>query len=237
MKTKGIALLSASALLAPAFATAATPAGNMAWTFLEAGYVPTIGTDDTDVDAGQITGSIGFLGMGHAQVEYTNGTVDGNDTTFDAGSSVDFDGYRLVVGAHNQLTENTQLIGDLTYFDYSYDGGEGSDTGDVDADGFGIGLGLRHNIGSRAEVSAEVWYLDGEIDADFGGKSDVNDTIFELRARYNWTQNLSTGITAFLGGSFFGNARAFSDDGLGSDNLLRADIRWAFGNSNFSDLK
>jgi hypothetical protein len=228
MKTKGIALLSAAALLAPALATAGE---NLPWTYIEAGYIPKIGFDSDDffgdetADAGQLTGSIGFLGMGHAQLEYTNGDAYGSD----------FDGYRLVVGAHNQLGENTQLIGNLTYFDYSYDGGEGSNLSfnDIDVDGFGIGVGLRHAIGSRMEVSGQVWYVDSEFEekGQFGDKGDFNNTIFELSGRYNWTKQLSTGVTAFLGGSFFGGGTIDNSD------FVRADIRWAFGNSDFSDLK
>jgi hypothetical protein len=228
MKTKGIALLSAAALLAPGLALAGE---NLPWTYLEAGYIPKIGSDDLNIDAGQITGSIGFLGMGHAQVEYTNGSSDGfnvgsGDSDGD-GRDRDFDGYRLVVGGHNQLGENTQLIGDLTYFDYSYDGGEGF--GGADLDGLGIGVGLRHALNSRAEVSAQLWYLDGEVDPDFGSKQDFNSTILEIKGRYNWTKQLSTGLTAYLGGTFFAPEV--------DSNLIRADIRWAFGNSDFSDLK
>jgi hypothetical protein len=221
MKTKGIALLSAAALLAPGLALAAE---NMPWTYLEAGYLPKIGDGNDNADAGQLTGSIGFLGMGHAQVEYTDGSFEGFD-----GEDGDLDGYRLVVGAHNQLGENTQLVGNLTYFDYSYDydGGEGGDL-----DGLGLGVGLRHAINSRAEVSADLWYLDGEVDDDFGFSDDFNSTILEIKGRYNWTKNLSTGLTAFIGGTFFGGGNYFDDS-----NLIRADIRWAFGNSDFSDLK
>jgi hypothetical protein len=229
INTKGISLLSAAALLAPALATAGE---NLPWTYVEAGYIPKIGFDDNSfgdetADAGQLTGSIGFLGMGHAQLEYTNG--DAFDT--------DFDGYRLLVGGHNQIGENTQLIGDLTYFDYSYDGGEGSGLSfnDVDVDGFGIGVGLRHALNSRMEVSGQVWYVDGtgEEDGAFGSETDFNNTIFELRGRYNWTPQLSTGITAFMGGTFFGGGGS----SFSSGDFVRADIRWAFGNSDFSDLK
>jgi hypothetical protein len=232
INTKGIALLSAAALLAPALATAAE---NMPWTYIEAGYLPKVGIDfgdddDFTIDAGQLTGSIGFLGMGHAQIEYTNGDA----------AETDFDGYRLVVGGHNQLGENTQLIGDLTYFDYSYDGGEGCtffncSNEDIDTDGFGVGLGLRHAINSRVEVSSQLWYLDGNVDQG-NDDADFNSTILELRARYNWTKQISTGVTAYIGGAFFGagsSGASFLDTG----DFYRLDARWAFGNSDFSDLK
>lgn len=233
INTKGIALLSAAALLAPALATAAE---NMPWTYVEAGYIPKIGFDfgdgdDFTADAGQLTGSIGFLGMGHAQLEYTNGDAGGTD----------FDGYRLVVGAHNQLGENTQLIGDLTYFDYSYDGGEGCGgilncgSDDTDVDGFGVGLGLRHAINSRMEISGQFWYLDGNVEQG-NDDADVNSTILELRARYNWTKQFSTGVTAFIGGAFFG-AGSVGSSFLDTGDFYRLDARWSFGNSDFSDLK
>lgn len=224
INTKGIALLSAAALLAPALATAGE---NLPWTYVEAGYIPKIGFDDFNADAGQLTGSIGFLGMGHAQIEYTNGDAK------DFGDNRDFDGYRLTVGAHHQVAENTQLIGNLTYFDYSYDGGEGFSGADID--GWGVGAGLRHAIGSRMEVSGLIWYTDGDIkeDATPRQRSGINSTFFEISGRYNWTKNLSTGLTAFLGGTFFGGGTGLDISG---GDFVRADIRWAFGNNDFSDL-
>jgi opacity protein-like surface antigen len=207
-KTTGIALLSAAALLAPALATAAE---NLPWTFVEAAYIPELGEEDDTVDGGQLRGSIGFLGRGHAQAEWTDGDI-GDES---------FDGYRLTVGGHNNITDNTQVIADLTYSDYEIDSNN-------NVDSIGLGLGLRRTVGPKAEVLAEVWYLDGDQTA-FGDSEDFNQTFVELGGRYNWTRNISTGVTAFLGGTFV-SGEAFSD------NLIRVDARWSFGNNSVSDL-
>jgi hypothetical protein len=218
MKTTGIAVLSTAALMGAASANAAE---NLPWTFVELGYLPEIGFDDFNSDAGQIRGSIGFLERGHAQLEWTDGSAEG---FFE---DADFDGYRLTVGGHKQLGDSTQVMADLTYFDYDIDGGEG-------LSGYGIGLGLRRAITSAGEVYGQVWYSDGEVEIANAGDFDTKQTFIELGGRYNWTRNLSTGITGFIGGSFFSADGGFFGS---SGNLVRIDARWSFGNNGFSDLK
>ena len=130
MKTKGmgIALLSAAALLGSAAANA-----ELSWTYGEIAYNTADGTDDFETDAFDLKASVGFLDMWHASLLYIDGDSD----------SVDFDGYRAVVGAHPQLGPNTQLITDLTYVDYDLDGSEGG------ADGIGVGGRQPRRIGLR----------------------------------------------------------------------------------------
>jgi hypothetical protein len=205
MKTKGmgIALLSAAALLGSAVAQAELP-----WTYAEFGYSKADGNDFFETDAYDLKASVGFLEKWHASLQYTDGETDG-----DFFSGDDFDGYRLIVGAHPQLTPNTQLLADLTYFDYEFDGGEGSD-------GFGVGFGLRHALTDKVEISSEVWYTEGNVDDDFGNDFDYNDTTIEVGGRYNWMPQLSTGLMLGIGG---GGATGFS-----SDDVVRFDVRWSF---------
>ncbi|MEQ1803108.1 MAG: hypothetical protein ABL989_14365 [Gammaproteobacteria bacterium] len=202
IKGMGIALLSGAALLGAATAQAAQP-----WTFGEFAYLSADGNDNFETDALELKGSIAFAQKWHGQLSYLDGESDFGST------SNDFDGFRVVVGAHPQLTPNTQLITDLSYFDYEYD-----DNG-PDSDGFGIGLGLRHSVTEKLEVTGEVWYIDGSE----GGSSNVDfhDTTVEVGGRYNWTSNLSTGLTVSLGG-YPGVPSGFSGD------AARFDVRWSF---------
>ncbi|MBL8202119.1 MAG: hypothetical protein JNK40_14215 [Chromatiales bacterium] len=207
MKTKGmgIALLSAAALLGSAVAQAELP-----WTYVEAGYTKADGSEFADTDALDIKGSIGFANVWHASLDYQDGTTD-----FDIGPDSDFDGWRFVVGAHPQLTPNTQLVADLTYFNYDFDGGEGSD-------GFGVGLGLRHSLTDKVELLAEAWYTQTSVDDNSSNPDfDVYNTTVQLGGRYKWTPNFSTGLTVDLGGS--GSSSGF----FGGDQA-RFDIRWSF---------
>ena len=209
-KTMGIALLSAAALLGGTAAQA-----ELSWTYAEFGYNRADGVEDFQTDAYDLKGSIGFAGKWHASLDYLDGTTE-NGT----GPDSDFDGYSLVVGAHPQLTANTQLITDLTYFSYDYDGGEGSD-------GYGIGLGLRHGLSDKVELMAEVWYTEGTFDSDFFPDIDYSNTAIEFGARYNWTPNLSTGLTVNLDGG----AGAATSSSSSSSDAARFDVRWSFPGS------
>jgi hypothetical protein len=205
-KSMGIALLSAASLLGGTAAQAELP-----WTYAEFGYSRADGVEDfAETDAFDLKASVGFATKWHASLAYTDGETDFGT------SSDDFDGYRLIVGAHPQLTTNTQLVTDLTYFDYDFDGGEGTS-------GYGIGLGLRHAVTDKLEVMGEVWYTEGEIDSDspFIADVDYNDTTVEVGGRYNWLPELSTGLTVSLGGSS-------ASSSFGGDEAIRFDLRWAF---------
>lgn len=214
MKTKGmgIALLSAAALLGAATAQAELP-----WTYAEFGYSVADGVDNFETDAYDLKASIGFADVWHGSLAYTDGTSEqGSD------GDVDFDGYQLIVGAHPSLTPNTQLVTDLTYFDYDLDGGEGFSSG---TDGFGVGFGLRHALTDKFEVGGKVWYIMGDVDGSFfsSGSTDYNDTTVELGGRYNWMPQLSTGLTVTLNGAP-GGSYAYTS---GSD-AIRFDVRWSF---------
>ena len=214
MKTKGmgIVLLSAAALLGTTAARAELP-----WTYGEVGYSKADGVDNFETDAYDLKASVGFLDIWHASLGYTDGTSEqGSD------QDVDFDGFRLIVGAHPQLTPNTQLITDLTYFNYDTDGGEGDfDTGSVD--GYGVGFGLRHALSDKFELGAEVWYTEGSYDPDCCSDEDYNDTTLELTGRYNWMPQLSTGLTVTLNnGPAGGYYTQYGED------AIRFDVRWSF---------
>ncbi|MBN8280028.1 MAG: hypothetical protein J0M16_05430 [Gammaproteobacteria bacterium] len=202
MKTKGmgIALLSAAALLGTTAARAELP-----WTYAELAYLSADGTDNFETDALELKASVGFADMWHAQLGYTDGETDGNFTAGD-----DFDGYRFVVGINPQLTPNTQMLVDLGYQDYEFDGGEGSDA-------ILVGFGLRHALTDKVEIMSEIWYADGSTDQ---GDVDYHDTSLNIGGRYNWMPNLSTGLSLDIGGG--------SGYGTSSSDVVRFDIRWSF---------
>ena len=209
-KTMGIALLSAAALLGGAAAQAELP-----WTYGEIGYSRADGVEDFKTDALDLKASIGFLNIWHASLDYLDGTSENGQFNQDT----DFDGFNLVVGAHHQLTTNTQLVTDLTYFTYDVgDGGEGSD-------GYGLGLGLRHGLTDKVELMAEVWYTEGTFDDNSSSNTDFNNTSIEFGARYKWLPNLSTGLTVNLDGGAGGATTSSS----GSGDSARFDVRWSFG--------
>lgn len=208
MKTKsmGIALLSAATLLGGTAAQA-----DLRWTYGELGYLSADGTENSETDALELKGSMGFASMWHAQLSYLDGETD---TSFSSG--FDFDGFRVVVGAHPQLTPNTQLIADLTYFDYGYEN-NGPDT-----DGYGVGLGLRHALSDKFEIIGEVWVVDGAEGSGSGPDTDYKDTTVEVGGRYNWMPSLSTGLTVSINGY-----PGFSQ--VSSGEVVRFDVRWSFG--------
>ena len=217
-KTMGIALLSAAALLGGAAAQAELP-----WNYVEGAYTKAPGDENSDTHAYDIKASIGFASKWHASLDYLSGTVDVKN-----GTDLDFDGWQLVVGAHPQLTPNTQLLTDLTYYNYDFDGGEG-------ADGFGLGLGLRHGLTDKFEVSAEAWYIQTSVDNSFGGGStDEYDTVVQVGGRYNWTPALSTGLTLDIGGGGIVGSTASSSSSSG--NTARFDVRWSFLGAPFDSM-
>jgi hypothetical protein len=215
MKTKGmgIALLSTAALLGSAVAQAELP-----WTYAEFGYSKADGSDAFEVDAYDLKVSAGFLEKWHASLTYTDGEAD-----LDSEPGIDYDGYQLIVGAHPQLTPSTQLITDITYFDYEADGDDSNfNQADVSEDGYGLGFGLRHSLTEKLEIMAEVWYVDGNFDVSGFGDEDFNETTLEVGGRYNWLPQLSTGLTLYLDGN-----QATSAIGSGGD-VIRFDVRWSF---------
>ena len=158
MKKIGYAVLSAAALLGVSSAQAAE---NLPWTYVEAAYNSLDGDEDDEPRALALAGSIGFLSKWHAQLEYLDGDVESD---FE-GQDPEFDGFRITVGAHPQITDKTQLLANIAYFDYEgdldFDGGEGGEF-DFGSDGLALGFGLRHAVSDKLELTGQVWYLDGD---------------------------------------------------------------------------
>ena len=216
MKTKGmgIALLSAAALLG-----SAAQAGELPWTYAEIGYNDVDGDDTFETKAFDIKGSIGFGDLWHASLQYIDGDTDSNTTDEDG----DFDGFNIAIGAHPQITPDTQLVGEVSYYDLDADGGEGGGGGDLNVDGFGLAVGLRHSLTDAIELSGKINWVHGNYDVSgaFGGDIDYHDTSVEFGGRYNWTSNISTGLTVGINGA---GATGVVDSG----DVIRFDVRWSF---------
>jgi hypothetical protein len=199
---KKFALAGAIALLA-----GAASAEPLDWTEIGVGWnIADAGNDSAD--ALDIKGGIGFAGIGHAQVTYVDGTVDG-------GEGFDFDGYEARLGVHPTVGTGTQLVLDAIYFDYSGDF-------DTSEDGWGLGFGVRHQLGDQFEIRANIDYYDGSYDAG-SFSEDFNNTTYSFGGRYYWMPNLFTGVAVTVSG-----AEAFSIGDTYGD-VVRVDVGWSFG--------
>ena len=158
------------------------------WTYLDLGFVQgeEIGEDS---DAFQLRGSFG-IDMWHARLEY----IDGE--SFD----VDFDGYRLAIGAHPAITENTDLVFELSYFDLESDLG--------DADGYGLAVGVRSMFTDNVELNALLQSDFGDID----GGGDITSINASLGGQYLFTDNVGVGV----------------DVSIGDGNAANFYVRWSF---------
>lgn len=204
---KPIALLALTA-----GALAATPAlsAELGWTYGQLGYTRADSGDDA-TDAVRLKGSLGLSELFHVQAEYLDGTIgqDGDEDN-------DFDGYRLALGVHPSVGENTQAVLELQYFDVTYDdvGGPGVDEDD---DGFGIGAGLRHLLTDNFEMNAMVSWNEGSSDIEGFEDNDFSDVAFEFGGRYFMNDAMSVGVTVITNDSLM----------WGGDSAT-LDFRWQF---------
>jgi hypothetical protein len=207
---KKIALAGAIALLA-----GTASADPLSWTELGVGFNVADAGDDS-ADAFDVRGGIGFAGIGHAQLTYTDGSVDGSEGDPD----IDFDGFEVRAGVHPSVSDKTQVIAEAIYFDYTAE--EDGFSGDVDEDGWGLGFGVRHQLGDQFEIRAQIDYFDGEWDAG-SFSEDFNNTTYSFGGRYYWMPNVFTGVAVIVNGS-----ESFSVSDVGGD-VIRVDAGWSFG--------
>lgn len=211
MKTvsKALCVLTAAAL--PGVALADNPA----WSYGQLGYFRADSGDDS-TDAFRVKGSIGFLEQFHAQAEWIDGEY-GDTVDFDGDDDADFDGYRLIIGAHPSLGPNTDGVLELQYFDLEadYDGGYGGGD-DIEIDGFGVGVGLRHMLTEKVELSGTAWWNEAEWDeGDYD--EDFSDVSLELGGRYLINENLSAGVNVITNDPIANHA-----------DSITIDVRWQF---------
>lgn len=203
MKKLTMALCAAAALGGAATAAAENPA----WTYGQLGYFRADSVDDT-TDGFNLKGSLGIAENFHVQAEYVDGDIGDN-------TDIEFDGYTVVLGAHTGVSNSTDALVEIRYFDLSYD----LPNNGVDYDGFGLGVGLRHMLADNVEVNARAWWNDGEGDiSGFTDDTDVEDVSLVLGGRYMFTDNVSAGVTIIT-----------NDVMTAGGDSANIDVRYQFG--------
>lgn len=153
----------------------------LSYTYVEGGYVNVNGDGGADADGFGVRGSFefgdsGFYGFGaYSQVE-----VD------DVPGEVDIDSTQLGFGYAHGLTDNADLISELSYVNTDVEG-----LGD--ADGYRASVGLRGSFSDNFEGLVKANWTDGsDIDGDFSGT---------IGAQYKFTQTWGvTGEVEFADG-------------------------------------
>ena len=168
------------------------------WTYLDLGYTQGSSFGDDDSDAFQLRGSFG-IDMWHARLEYIDGETFGED----------YDGYRLFVGAHPALTENTDLVFELGYFDLDLDDGSFTDS----YDGFTLGAGLRSMLTDNLELNGGFRASNGDVDG-----FDIDLVQVYAGGQYLFTDNVGVGVDLEIGSSDFGFG----------GNTANMYVRWSF---------
>lgn len=184
------------------------------WTYLDLGYTSGAsfedGSDGGDTDGFALRGSFG-IDIWHARLEYNDGEVLGGKNS----GGADTDGYVLAVGAHPAITDNTDLVLELSYFDQETDFG----FGEADADGYGLTVGIRSMFTDNVELSAGVTAISGDgatSDAFFfGGDGDFKSIAVNAGGQYLFTDNVGVGVDVGVASGVLGNSANFY-------------VRWSF---------
>jgi len=161
-------------------AVAAMAASGMAvagpsWTYAEAGYIVVDGDDN---DGYSVAGSFGFADIWHVRADYSDVDNVAGDT----------DGYELVAGIHPAISDNTDFVFEISYFDFDI-GAAG------ELDGYGLEVGLRSMFTDNVELSASV----GTDDQDFSAGGDNTDVSVTAGGQYYFTDNISLGVEVNVG--------------------------------------
>lgn len=142
---------------------------------------------DIDGDAIGIGGSLALNDSFHAFAGYSMGDLDD-----DFGNSADFDELSIGFGHHLSLSEQVDLVSEVSYEYVEVSAGGVS----VDDNGFGLGLGLRFAATPQIELDAGISYVDfgdGGDDTGFGAGLlyNINDT-FTIGVNGGWTDDTSS---------------------------------------------
>ena len=188
------------------------------WTYFDAGYNRADSGDD-ETDGFQLEGSFGFADKYHVQATYYDGEVGGSGGS---GDNPDYDGYRLAAGINPAVTDGTDFVFQIGYFDLEED-----DTGlrDDSVDGYDLRVGLRSMLTDNVEIFGYVNTVIGEADCDNGGTCSI------LNVRADDGDDF-TEISAIVGGQYLftdniGLTLKYEQDGLFGDNATFG-ARWSF---------
>lgn len=140
-----------SLALVLACAPFAASAGELSYSYVEAGYSKTnldVGIGDIDADGFAIKGAMAFGDKFHGAIGMHKDTVEGEDLA----------PWELTGGYHHTLGKGTDLIAEASYIGFnSRLGGE-----NFHNDGYRAAVGVRSAIGSHFELGGKVTWTDIE---------------------------------------------------------------------------
>ena len=193
----------------------AAAAEGPSWTYADASYWRGDSGED-DSEAYVLEGSFGFADKYHVQGQYLSGEQNPFSVLDD---SEDFDGYRIKAGINPAVTDNTDFVFQVGYFDLSQELGSGAP--DLDIDGYSLTLGLRSMFAEKVELFAYANVDVADLDA---GRFDLSDEGIDDEA---------TEISAIIGGQYFFTdnfslSLRYEDGGIINDNAAQFGARWSF---------
>ena len=165
-------MIAIAAMVASSVAMAEGPS----WTYVEAGYLrqDSFGSDDSEGYI--VTGSFEFATKWHIRGSYEDFESFGEDG----------DGYNIVLGGHPALTDRTDLVFEVGYFDFEEDGG-------FEEDGITVSAGLRTMLADNVDVWGLISSTTG--DASFSGSDeDFTDLGLSIGGQYLFTDTLGVGV-------------------------------------------
>lgn len=176
-----------SILAAAAAMPLCAQAGDLNYTYVEAGWATTDvdvgnGFGDVDFDGWALRGSVALGDMFFLAGEYLTQTNDDFDT------DIDLDRYDIGLGAHFALADNVDLVGQLSWVNAEL---SASGIEDVSDDGYGLSVGVRGRLGEQFEGEAALKYV------DFGGDGGDSTAGF-LAGRWYFTEGFAVGVNALF---------------------------------------
>ena len=174
MKRKLLALVSVTAIASTlAIGSNSAKAADFSYNYIE-GSLQDIDINGTDSDAATLSGSFDIAPNINILVGYSAEQI----STPSGFSDIDVDSFRLGIGYHAPVGDNTDLTASMTAISQDMDI-VGDDTG------YGLGLGLRHQVNNAVELGARVEYVDIH---------DVDDTTIEIDSRFTIADGVSLGL-------------------------------------------
>jgi hypothetical protein len=191
-------------LTAAALALSTSAIAGPSWTYGDVSYIRG-DSGDQDTEGYGVRGSFGFADKWHVRGEFKDGEVEGGSNPT---GGADDDAYNLVVGIHPAITDSTDFVFELSYFDGSVDSfqfdsniNSGREVGE-DADGYGLTIGLRSMIADNLEVNGFVTSISGDEKVWSGsefGSSDFTEIEVTVGGQYFFTDNIGLGVDVNVG--------------------------------------
>ena len=175
-----------------AFALSGVAVAGPAWTYVDLGYLRADSGDD-DADAYALSGSFGMGSLFHVNADWIDGTDSDND---------DFDGYRIGVGLHPAVTDDTDLVLEIGYATISWDDFS-NDPSWID-----LTLGVRSMITDNFELNAAIVTALG--DDDIGSDDDFTEVGLNVGGQYFFNDNISLNAS------------------ISQNEVARFGVRWSF---------